>query len=264
MNDLFAAPGPLVIAALHLPDPVAGPKRSPAWLEDYVLANARIFAEAGVPAIKLQDQTREPDRASVETVALMASLGRLLRREFPSIKLGIILQAHDAAAPIAIAHATGACFVRLKVFVAAVVGAEGTKQALAIPARTCRAALPAPGVAILADVFDRTTVPLAEIPPERAALWAEGLGADGLVLTGADFPDSLARIRAARAAGVRVPILLGGGVTEGNVAEALSVARGVVVSSSLMRKGVGPEELLRWDADATRRLMDRARARADS
>ncbi|HZF75206.1 MAG TPA: hypothetical protein VE033_05160, partial [Acetobacteraceae bacterium] len=42
--------GRLVIAALHLTDPVTGPKRSPAWVEDYVLASARVVAEAGVPA----------------------------------------------------------------------------------------------------------------------------------------------------------------------------------------------------------------------
>jgi predicted TIM-barrel enzyme len=258
-EPLFTA-RPLVVAALHLPDLAIGPRRSPAWIEDYVLANARVFAEAGVPALKLQDQTRAPGEASVATVALMASLGRLLRREFPELRLGIIVQAHDAQAPIAIAHAVGACFVRLKVYVAAALGAEGPKHGLGVVARNYRAALPAPGVAILADVFDRTSVPLANIPPERAALWAEALGADGLVLTGADFADSLARIRSARTAGVKAPILLGGGVTDANVAEALSVAQGVVVSSSLMRPGAGAEDLLRWDADRTRRFMDRARA----
>lgn len=256
--DLFAT-RPLVIAALHLPDLALGPKRSMAWLEDYVLGNARLFAEAGVPALKLQDQTRTSGGASLATVALMASLGRLLRREFPAMQLGIILQAHDAEAPIAVAHAAGACFVRLKVFVAAAMGAEGTKQALGVGARNYRAALPAPGVAILADVFDRTSVPLVDIAPERAALWAQGLGADGLVLTGSDFADSLARIRAARSAGVTVPILLGGGVTEANVAQALSEAQGVVVSSSLMRPDAGPEDVLRWDAKRIHRLMERAR-----
>ena len=256
--DIFA-PRPLVIAALHLPDPVVEAHRSTAWLEDYVLTNARVFAEAGVPALKLQDQTRAAGAASVETVARMAALGRLIRAEFPALKLGIILQAHDAEAPLAVAQAAGACFVRLKVYVASVVGAEGPKHALAVAARAYRAAH-APDVAILADVFDRTTVPLAPIEPERAALWAESLGANGLVLTGANFADSLARIRAARTAGVRVPILLGGGVTEDNVAEALGAAQGVVVSSSLMRRGAGGDETLRWDADRTRRLMDRARA----
>lgn len=260
MTSEIFAPTPLVIAALHLPDPVVEP-RSQAWLEDYVLTNARIFAEAGVPAIKLQDQTRAAGAASVQTVARMAALGRLIRAEFPAIRLGIILQAHDAESPLAVAEAAGACFVRLKVYVASVVGAEGPKHALAVAARAYRAAQ-APGVAILADVFDRTTVPLAPVEPERGALWAQSLGADGLVLTGSDFADSLARIRAARAAGVRVPILLGGGVTAGNVAEALGAAQGVIVSSSLMRRGDAPDGLARWDADRTRRLMDLARAAA--
>lgn len=255
--EIFATK-PLVIAALHLPDPVVAGRASPAWLEDYVLSNARVFAEAGVPAIKLQDQTRATGAASLETVAVTASLARLIRQEFPQLRLGIIVQAHDAEAPIAIAHAAGACFVRLKVFVGSVLGAEGPKHALAVAARGYRAALDAKGVALLADVFDRTTVPLVDVPPERAALWAEGQGADGLVLTGADFADSLARIRTARAAGVKRPILLGGGVTEANIAEALSVAQGVIVSSSLMRPEAGPRDLLRWDAVRTRRLMERA------
>jgi hypothetical protein len=59
---------------------------------------------------------------------------------------------------------------------------------------------------------------------------------------------------------VRVPILLGGGVTEENVVEALNTAQGVIVSSSLMRRGIASNALMRWDADRTRRLMDRARA----
>jgi len=257
--EIFA-PAPFVIAALHLPDPVIEP-RAQAWLEDYVLTNARIFAEAGVPAIKLQDQTRASGAASVQTVARMASLARLIRAEFPAIRLGIILQAHDAEAPLAVAEAAGACFVRLKVYVASVLGAEGPKHALSVAARAYRAAQ-APGVAILADVFDRTTVPLAPVEPERAALWAQSHGADGLVLTGADFADSLARIRAARAAGVRVPILLGGGVTEENVAEALGASQGVIASSSLMRRDAAADDLMRWDADRTRRLMDLARTAA--
>lgn len=257
-HDLFATT-PLVIAALHLPDPVTAGRASPAWLEDYVLTNARVFAEAGVPAVKLQDQTRAGGAASLETVALTASLARLIRHEFPQLRLGIIVQAHDAEAPLAIAHAAGACFVRLKVFVGSVLGAEGPKHALAVAARSYRAALGAAGVALLADVFDRTTMPLVAVPPERAALWAEGLGADGLVLTGADFADSLARIEAARAAGVTRPILLGGGVTQANIGAALAVAQGVIVSSSLMRPDAAPGDVLRWDAERTRRLMDRAR-----
>lgn len=256
-HSLFSAQ-PLVIAALHLPDPIVAGDQGRAWLEDYVITNARIFARAGVPAIKLQDQTRQSGSAAVETVARMAALARLLRAELPEVKVGIIFQAHDAMAPMAVASASGACFVRLKVFVAAVMTAEGPKHGLAVAARAARAALGAREVAILADVFDRTSVPMTDLAPERAALWAEDLGADALVLTGADFDDSLHRIAAARAAGVRVPVILGGGVTTDNVAGALASANGVIVSTALMRRTADARDLVRWDADAVGRFMEAA------
>ncbi len=249
-----------VIAALHLPSLRSGPGRSVAHLEDYALANAGVFAAAGIPALMLQDQTREPGPARPETVAVMASLGRLIRQAHPALRLGIIVQAHDAEAPLAIAHACGAHFVRLKVFVAAAMTAEGPRTGLAVPAQAARHALH-PGIAILADVFDRTSVPMVDIAPAEAARWAEQLGADALVLTGSSFADTLSRIGAARAAGVRRPVLVGGGVTVGNVAEALRHADGAIVSTSLMLDSPG-SGLLRWDAGKAMALMDRVREAA--
>lgn len=257
-HRLFAL-DPLVVGALHLPDLGVARDTSIAALEDYMLANARVFAEAGVPALMLQDQTREPGAAAPITLTIMASLGRLLRREFPAMELGIIVQAHDAIAPLAIAHATGASFVRMKIFVAASMTAEGPRTALAPEARLYRHTIHAEGVAILADVFDRTSVPMVDASPERAAQWAASLGADGLILTGDSYADSLARIRKARESGVKLPVLLGGSVTEQNVADALSVADGVIVSTSLMRTQAAAEDLLKWDIERATRFMAAAR-----
>ena len=231
-----------------------------AYLEDYVLANARVFADAGVPSMMLQDQTRQIGPAVPATVALMAALGRLVRKEFPAMELGIIVQAHDAMAPIAIAHASGASFVRLKVFVGAAMTMEGARSGLAVEARTYRHDLRRDDIAILADVFDRTSAPMIDVPPEEAAQAAVKLGADGLILTGASFSDSLDRVRKAKAAGITCPILVGGSVTENNVKETLAHADGAIVSTSLMRKSPGDSDLLRWDSEKTRRFMDAVRA----
>ncbi|MFT8246659.1 BtpA/SgcQ family protein [Roseomonas sp. BN140053] len=260
LEALGAKHGPVVIAALHLPDLSVRRELSMGFLEDYALRNAAVFAEAGVPALMLQDQTRQVGPASPATVAVTAALGRLIRREFPAMALGIIVQAHDAVAPLAIAHAAGASFVRLKVFVGAAMTAEGPRNGLAVEARSYRHELRRDDVAILADVFDRTSRPLLDVPPAEAVLMAEKLGADGLILTGGSFADSLDRVRAARAAGARRPVLIGGSVTEANLAEALAVAEGAVVSTSLMRPGASPEDVLQWDADRTRRFMDAVRA----
>jgi predicted TIM-barrel enzyme len=249
---------PLVIAALHLPD-FARERPDMAALEDYVATNARVFAEAGVPYIKLQDQTRCSGAMPAASMAVTAALARFLRAEVPGVGLGIIVEAHDPQAALAIAHASGADFVRLKVFVGGVMTAQGPRHGMGAEAMAFRATLGRPDIAILADVHDRTAVPLSGESPEFAAEWAQKSGADGLVITGAGFGDSRDRIGRARAAGIRRPILLGGSVTDANVAQALGVADGVVVSTALMRRDAAPGDVLRWDRDLTRRFMDAAR-----
>jgi uncharacterized protein len=256
---LFAA-GPPVIAALHLPDFALSRHRSVAWYEEYALANARVFAEAGIPWIKLQDQTRTAGAAAPDTLAMTAALGRLIRAELPQLGLGIIVEAHDPAAALSVAHAAGADFVRLKVFVGGAMTADGPRHGLGSAAVAHRTALGRPDIAILADVHDRTARPLSDEPQPFAAHWAAKTGADALIITGSSFADTLSRIAAVRETVPRRPVLIGGGVTETNLREALAASDGVIVSSALMRSGAGEDDLLQWDADLCRRFMDAARA----
>lgn len=250
--------GPAVIAALHLPDPADVPSMS--WLEDYAVRNARIFDGAGIPWVKVQDQTRTDGPASGTTIATMSALARLIRAEVPTLGLGIIIEAHDAEAALSVAAAAGADFVRLKVFVGGAMTAFGPRHALAPRAIAHRAGLGRTDIAILADVHDRTSVPLSSEGQSMAADWARKAGADGLVITGSSFADTQERIAALRDHGPTSPILIGGGVTTDNVARALACCEGVVVSSSLLRKGGEALDPVRWDADACARFMEAARA----
>lgn len=256
---LFHATGPLVIAALHLPDFQRSPRPSVAWLEDYVLTNVRVFAEAGIPWVKLQDATRTAGPASPETLALMASLGRMIRREYPDLGLGIIIEAHDPKAAFAIAHATDAGFVRLKVFAGGVMTAQGPRYGLGAEALLYRDSIGAGDVATLADVHDRTAVSLTGESQVFAAEWCVKTGADGLIITGSELSDTCARIDALRVRGITRPVLIGGSVTTSNVSQALSVSQGVIVSTALMRKDAAKTEMLRWDRDICLRFMDAAR-----
>ncbi|MFD2238951.1 BtpA/SgcQ family protein [Aureimonas populi] len=250
---------PQVIAALHLPDFAQNRHRSLSWYEDYVVANATIFAKAGIPWLKLQDTTRTAGGASPETLAMTAALGRLLRREVPQIGMGIIVDAHDPLAALAIAHAAGADFVRLKVFVGGAMTAQGPRYGLGAEAVQYRAVLERTDIAILADVHDRTAVPMSSESQVFAAEWACKSGADGLIITGDSFPDSLHRIAAVRDRGLARPILIGGSVTAHNVAEALTVADGAIVSTALMRRDAGEGEIVKWDLDLCHRFMEAAR-----
>ena len=192
----------------------------------------------------------------------MAALARLIRAEVPALGLGIIVEAHDPVAALSVAHAAGADFIRLKVFVGGAMTAQGPRDGLSAEVVDHRAALRRPDIAILADVHDRTAIPLSGESQPFAANWAVKSGADGLIITGSSFADTQERIAAVRDKGISRPVLIGGGVTEGNVAEALQAADGVIVSSALMRQDAAPGDLLQWDSDLCQRFMDAARVQA--
>ena len=253
---------PLVITALHLPELGRGHKPiSMNWLEDYVLKNLAVFAEGGVPAVILQEETLNPGQSRPENIAVLSALARIARHEFPDLHLGIIVQAHDPLAPLAIAHASGASFVRIKVFVGAMLKAEGIQQGCGVEARDYRAMLGREDIQILADVHDRTGYPVTDEPIETAAEWAGHHGADGLILTGFTYDESLQYLDSVRKSGIRKPLLLGGGADESNVAEVLEHAQGVIVSSALKRKDIAPDDLVLWDLDSVKRFMDAARVK---
>jgi membrane complex biogenesis BtpA family protein len=254
MED-FLSVKPVVIAALHLPPFKRGSMVDRSYLEDYLLTNLRVFAEGGIPAVKIQDQTPVSDRANPETIAWMASLGRLAKQEFPQVALGSIIEAHDPYAAIAIAHACGFSFVRIKVFVGAMLKSTGIQQACGVESVTYRDLIGASQVKILADVHDRTGFPLVDMPIEQGERWAVNTGADALVLTGSSFADSIEILKRARKQNLKRPLILGGSATSENIGQVLEVADGVIVSSALKRKS-NPGDLLQWDISLVKQIMD--------
>ncbi len=254
MHD-FLTKKPIVIAALHLPPFNRGKPVDRAYLEDYLLSNLKVFADGGIPAVKIQDQTSVQDRANPEMIAWMASLGRLARQEFPQLTLGSIVEAHDPYAALAIANACGFSFVRIKVFVGAMLKSSGVQQACGVEAVTYRDLIGAQSVKILADVHDRTGFPLVDMPIEQGERWAVNIGADALILTGSSFAESLDILARAKQQNLKRPLILGGSATAENIAQVLKVADGVIVSSALKRKGAA-EDILQWDINLVKQFMD--------
>lgn len=258
MNSLFQL-NPFVIAALHLPPFIRGKRSDPAMLEDYLLQNLQVFSQGGIPAVIIQDETPVCGPAYPETIALMASLVRLARREFPQIQLGVIIEAHDAIAPLAVAAACGASFVRIKVYVGAMLKSTGVQQGCGAEASAYRQMLGREDISILADVYDRTGSPIGNAPLEQAERWAVQLGADALILTGSTFNESLDMLNAAREQNLKRPLILGGSVTSENVAQAFTAADGVIVSSALKRKPANSNDLVHWDLAKVTQFMEKAR-----
>ncbi len=259
MKELFDF-NPLIIAALHLPVCARGANMpSISQIEDYAMKNMQIFKDGGIPAVILQDETPSPGMARSETLTIMASLARLIKKEFSDIELGIIIEAHDPTAALAVAFASGASFVRIKVFIGAMLKSNGVQMGCGVEASEYRKLINREDLIILADVYDRTGAPLGDLAIEKASQWAVNTGANGLVLTGGCFDDSLKIIQNVRDSGINRPLILGGGVNIDNVRSALKVSDGVIVSTALKRKDIKPNEVLKWDREKIMRFMEAAK-----
>lgn len=151
-----------------------------------------------------------------------------------SIPVGLNLMENDAEAMLSVASAAALDFVRLKVFIGAMVTPFGLVEGCAYEANKTRNLLNAANIAMLADVHDRTGIPLGgrEIDPDiREAI---DLGhADGLVLTGRDYDESMAFIGQSKKKFPQIPVVLGGSCNEANLAQTLRLADGVIISSAL-------------------------------
>jgi uncharacterized protein len=199
------------------------------------LAEARIFAENNIDALMAQNLGDIPVDARVRTVQatwmtrVVAEIAQRLGKP-----VGLNMLENDAEAMFAVATAARADFVRIKIYVGAMVTPFGLETGQAFAAIKARTEWRADKVAILADIHDRTGVPLAQDSLEGDLDAAVRLGAaDALVLTGKTYARTHELIATARRVVGLTPILVGGGVTIENVAEVDAVADGVIVSSSL-------------------------------
>jgi hypothetical protein len=196
---------------------------------------AQTLAENGVEVLMVQNLGDLPvaSRTASTQVAWMGRIAAEIRARFGR-PVGVNLLENDAEAMFAVASAAGADFVRIKVFVGAMMTPFGIESGQAFAAIRARNACDAANVAIFADVHDRTGAPLASGGFAEDLDYAIRLGgADGLVLTGKSYQQTLEFVQAARSQLGNVPILVGGGVTAKNFAEVVSLADGAIVSSSL-------------------------------
>ncbi len=228
-----------VIAVIGCPPLPGSPFYEPilrAELLSYVDRELDTLLAAGINAVMLQNigDLPVPETARPETSAWMAILGARIRERFGGL-FGVSLLEDDPEATISVAQASGADFVRLKVYVGALTGPDGLREGNAYRAQYHRTRLGARDIAIVADVYDRTRWPLEGDQFEAMVHEAVWYGkADGLVITGRSQAKTVALLDRARQV-TDVPLLVGGGVVAENVTTYLQRSDGVIVATSLKR-----------------------------
>ncbi len=226
---------------------------------------ARVYQQAGVNCLMLENMHDVPYlRGGVgpEIVAAMTVLARAVRQEV-SLPMGLqILAAADLEA-MAVAHAVGLDFIRTECFCFAHVADEGLMQSNAAKLLRYRRMIGATGVQVWADIKKKHAAHAitADLTVADIAEAAEFMGAETIIVTGTRTgrPPQAWEVAEARDH-CNLPVFVGSGVGEGNVAELLGVSDGVIVGSHFKRDGHWANGV---DAQRVRTFMaEAARVRA--
>ena len=211
-------------------------------IRDAALRDAETLAAGGVHGIMVEnfgDVPFYPDRVPASVVAHVTAIAAEIRNAVPEVPLGINVLRNDGHSALAVAHASGASFIRVNVLCGARVTDQGIVQGIAHDLLRERRVLGADAIKILADVDVKHSAPLAPRPieDEVADTIERGL-ADGVIVSGAGTgkPTDPRHVRAVKAAAGTVPVFIGSGVSAATV-EQLEAADGFIVGTAFKRNG---------------------------
>jgi membrane complex biogenesis BtpA family protein len=258
-RDVFLQFTP-VIGVMHLP-PLPGYPASPGLdaVVAHALADLATLAAGGVDGVLVENDGDQPHRvaAAPETIACMTMVAREVVGAAGNMPVGVEILLNDPEASLAVAHATGARFIRTDYFVDRMARPEYGGEMAIDPAALMayRKRLDAGAVLVLADIQVKHARMLEPRPLAESAALARHHTADGIIVTGdlTGLPPRAVDLDAARQGAGTVPVLVGSGLNESNAAELMAAADGAIVGTSL-KAGAA------IDAEKVRRLMDRVRA----
>jgi membrane complex biogenesis BtpA family protein len=242
-RERFGAPRAL-IGMLHV-GALPGTPSSSASIDDLIrhtLDEARLYRDAGFTALALENMHDRPYLRSAvgpEITAAMTAIASQVKREI-GLPLGIQVLAGANREAVAVAHASGADFVRVEGFVYAHVADEGLIESCAGDLLRYRRAIGAERILVFADIKKKHAAHAitADVSLVETAKAAEFFLADGVIVTGASTgvaasPGEVRDVADAAA----VPVLVGSGITPANLAD-YSSAHGFIVGSSVKEGGL--------------------------
>lgn len=246
----------IVIGMLHLPALAGAPLASQSLqkIRDAMLRDADALTNGGVHGLMMEnfgDVPFFPDRVPTHVIAQMTALACAVREKV-SLPLGINVLRNDGRGALAVAHASGANFIRVNVLCGARVADQGLIQGIAQDLLRDRSLLGAGDVKIFADVDVKHSAPLAERPLEdEVEDLVERTLADAIVVSGAGTGKATDPAKAClvKEAAPDTPVFIGSGITFETV-QLFDAADGFIVGTALKKNGVAtnPVELSRVKA----------------
>lgn len=245
-----------VIGMIHvgaLPGTPASSK-SVAEIVDEAAAEARVYREAGVDGVMVENMHDTPYlRGAVgpEIVASMALCARAVKAE-AGLPVGVQILAGANREAMAVAVAAGLDFVRVEAYAFAHVADEGILESSAGELLRYRRQLGGASIQVWADIKKKhaSHAITSDLDLGATAEAAAFLRADAVIVTGAvtGDPPRIDDLRAAKARG-GLPVILGSGVSVPNLARYFEVADAMIVGTAFKAGG-------RWHAPVDRDRVD--------
>lgn len=242
---------------LHALPGAAGYRGKVSEILESALSDASIYKDEGFDALVVENTHDTPYlKGSVgpETTAAMTEIASALKRE-TKLPMGVQILAGANLEALGVAIAADLDFIRVEGFVYAHVGDEGLHDACAGELVRKRFHLQAEKVKIFADIKKKHSshAITSDISLAETARDAEYFKVDGVIVTGIRTGDAPVSedVRAVRHA-VNVPVLIGSGVTPGNMQQFVD-AHALIIGSSAKFDGHWSNKV---DRERCKRLID--------
>ncbi|XP_010783803.1 uncharacterized protein F13E9.13, mitochondrial [Notothenia coriiceps] len=255
--NLFGRLKSVVIGMIHvkaLPGTPLGCMKMSRITEE-ACREAEIYRDAGIDAVVIENMHDIPYSFSVgpEVTACLTAVCSAVRNICPQLPLGVQILSSANQQALAVALASGLDFIRAEGFVFSHVADEGILNACAGDLLRYRKQIRAEHVQIFTDIKKKHSshALTSDVSIEETAHAAEFFLSDGLIITGAATGQQV-DLRELRevSKSVRIPVLIGSGVTYDNI-ESYIGANGMIIGSHFKEGGhwanaVDPERVKRF------------------
>ena len=269
LQSLFQTQKP-IIGVIHLL-PLPGSYGWNGDLDEVLIRaeqEAMALASGGVDGIIFENFFDAPfarDRVDVATACAMTLCGKKIV-EASKLPVGVNVLRNDAQTALAIATVCGAQFVRVNVLSGAMLTDQGIIQGDAQSVLNYRRQISANGsIKIFADVMVKHAYPLSQELEigQVAKETVERARADGVIVSGVGTGSTpeLKDLKRVKEATPETPILVGSGASTENVGDLLEYADGIIVGTSIKRKGNVSNPV---DVDRVRMLVEAVRAQKNN
>lgn len=244
MTTLFARSKP-IIGVIHVGALPGTPRHSQSVSELIELARneARIYRETGVDGLIVENMHDVPylrGEVGPEIVAAMTAIGVEVKNEC-RLPVGVQLLAGANIEALAVAHAAGLDFIRAEGYAYAHVADEGLIQASAAKLLRYRKMIGAERVQVWTDVKKKHAAHAitADVNLGETAETVEFMGADCVIVTGSATGKApkIDDVQEAKSH-CGLPVFLGSGIGEHNIAEFYDFADGFIIGSAFKLDGL--------------------------